>query len=950
MTPDEFIRKWKASTLTERSASHSHFLDLCALLEEATPTDSDQVGDTYTFEKGAKKTTGRRGWADVWKRGCFAWEYKGKHKDLTAAFAQLQQYATVLENPPLLVVSDMDRIKVHTNWTNTVAKFYEIGIEDLRDAANRATLKQVFNGSEKLKPGRTRQDLTEDVAREFAQLAWKLQLRGHEPQAVAHFVNRLVFCMFAEDVELLPNDIFKKMLSYTLARPESFSLEAQKLFSAMRVGGSLNYEQIPWFNGGLFDSDDALPLEKDDIKQVLTAAKLDWGQIEPSILGTLFERGLDPGKRGQLGAHYTDVPTIMKLIDPVIVGPLLREWEAVRNQAQDRIDGSKPASRTRARQEAERLCIAFLERLRRFRVLDPACGSGNFLYLSLVALKGLEHRVNLDIEEMGFTRQFPAVGPEAVQGIEINPYAAELARVSVWIGEIQWMRRNGFAVSPSPILKPLDTITCRDAVLNDDGTAAAWPAADAIVGNPPFLGGSEMIGMLGDDYTRRLRAAYAERLPAGSDLVCYWFENARQQLVSFKTERIGLVATDAIRNGVNRQTLDRMKASGLSFYEAWTHQPWVLDGAAVRVSLICLSKTPAPDVALNGNAVASISTNLMSGADVTQARMLEANLRLSFTGTKKGGPFDIAPEIARSWLEMPSNANGRTNADVVKPWRNGIQITRRAPERWIIDFGNMSEDAAAYYALPFAYVVKNVKPIKDDNRRDSRRNRWWLHSEVATGLRNVLKDIPRYIATSRISKHRVFVWLDSRILPDDGLTIIPRADDTMFGILHSRFHEAWGLRLLNRRGAGGDPRYAATHALSTFPFPDGLTPDMSADTYASDPRAQSISVAARELVSARERWLNPPELVESVPEVVAGFPERLVPKNAVAAATLRTRSLTALYNQRGTPEGAWLDRLHQALDASVAAAYGWPVNLNDDEALTQLLALNQARASAPLAA
>lgn len=878
MKPDDFIRTWKASTLTERSGSQSHFINLCALLGEPTPTESDPTGDVYTFEKGAIKTTGGKGWADVWKRGCFAWEYKGKHKDLTAAFAQLQQYGPVLENPPLLVVSDMERIEVHTNWTNTVAVVHRIDIDDLRDAGKRDILKWVFNDPEKLKPGRTRRELTEDVAREFAQLAWKLHSRGHDPQAVAHFVNRLVFCMFAEDVALLPNNIFKKMLRYTLSRPEAFSLEAQKLFSAMRAGGSLNYEQIPWFNGGLFDTDDVLPLGKDDIKQVLTAAEQDWGQIEPAILGTLFEQGLDPDKRGQLGAHYTDAATIRRLIEPVITLPLTREWEAVRTEAQARIASAKPASRIRARNEAERLCISFLERLRRFRVLDPACGSGNFLYLALIALKTLEHRVNLDIEAMGFTRQFPTVGPEAVQGIEINPYAAELARVSVWIGEIQWMRRSGFAVSPSPILKPLDTITCRDAVLNDDGTAAAWPSADVIVGNPPFLGGSEMIGVLGDDYTRRLRAAYAERLSAGSDLVCYWFENARQQLVSFATERIGLVATDAIRNGVNRQALDRMKASGLSFYEAWTHQPWVLDGAAVRVSLICFSKTPVPNIALNGNAVASISTNLMSGADVTQARMLGANLRLSFTGTKKGGPFDIAPEIARSWLEMPSNANGRTNADVVKPWRNGIQITRRAPERWIIDFGNMSEDAAAYYALPFAYVVKNVKPIKDDNRRDSRRNRWWLHSEVATGLRNMLKDIPRYIATSRISKHRVFVWLDSRILPDDGLTIIPRSDDTMFGILHSRLHEAWGLRLLNRRGAGGDPRYAATHALSTFPFPEGLTPDVSADTYASDPRAQRIAAAAGELVSARNRWLNPPELVESVPEVVTGFPEHLVPK------------------------------------------------------------------------
>ena len=447
VTPEQFIKKWKSSTLTERAASQSHFIDLCALLDEPTPTDVDPTGENYAFERGATKTTGGEGWADVWKRGCFAWEYKGKRKDLKTAYAQLQQYAVALENPPLLVVCDMETFEIHTNWTNTVHQVHRIGLEELREAHYRSLLKSVFSDPDRLKPGQTRQALTEQAAREFAGLAQRLRAAGHDPQRVAHFVNRLVFCMFAEDVGLLPGKMFQRMLEQGVKRPDQFTAMTTQLFAAMRTGGLVGFEEVAWFNGGLFDDDDAVPMEKADIEQALKAARLDWAEIDPSIFGTLFERGLDPDKRSQLGAHYTDRDKIMLIVGPVVVEPLTREWEAQKQAIQallERAGKAKSASAaTKARNDAQSLYTAFLERLKRFRVLDPACGSGNFLYLALLALKELEHRVNLDAEVLGFQRHFPAVGPEAVRGIEINPYAAELARVSVWIGEIQWMRRNG---------------------------------------------------------------------------------------------------------------------------------------------------------------------------------------------------------------------------------------------------------------------------------------------------------------------------------------------------------------------------------------------------------------------------------------------------------------------------------------------------------------------------
>ena len=779
----------------------------------------------------------------------------------------------------------------------------------------------------------------------------RLQSRGHGPQEVAHFVNRLVFCMFAEDVDLLPKGLFKRLLQHCLPRPDLFPSMAGQLFSAMRTGGFVGFEQVLWFNGGLFDSDDALPLDREDVRQVLAAATLDWGQIDPSILGTLFERGLDPDKRGQLGAHYTDAATIMRLIEPVIIQPLTREWKAVLQAAQELLGKAQtPSARTRARRDAERLCVAFLERLRKFRVLDPACGSGNFLYLALVALKTLEHRVNLDMEALGFTRQFPAVGPEAVLGIEINPYAAELARVSVWIGEIQWMRRHGFAVSPSPILKPLDTIVCRDAVLDDSGTPASWPQADTIIGNPPFLGGKRLRTRLGDAYCSRLFAAYAGQVSAEADLVCYWFARAQTAIAAGEVMRAGLVATNSIRGGPNRLVLEPLAQAG-TITDAWGDEPWTLDGAAVRVSLVCWGRHRATNPALDGVAVPAIHADLTAGAaNLTTARKLPENASVAFMGDTKGGAFDVPGEVARQWLSLPSNPNGRPNADVLRPWTNGMDVTRRPSDTWIIDFGwKMGEAEAAYYAAPYAHVAQHVRPVRIANKREAYARDWWRHVEARQGMHRALSGLYRFIVTGRVSKHRLFSWLAAPTLADSATIVFARDDDTMFGILHSRFHEVWALGLGTWLGVGNDPRYTPSTTFETFPFPGGLTPNRPATAYSGDPRAETIAFAARALVEARGRWLNPPELVQRVPEVVPGFPDRLLPRDEKAAVVLRSRTLTNLYNQRGKPEGAWLDRLHSDLDAAVSAAYGWPADLSDDELLTRLLALNQARAAAQAA-
>ena len=942
VTPHEFITKWRASELKERSASQEHFIDLCRLLGEPTPADADPTGETYCFERGARRDAGGDGWADVWKRHHFAWEYKGRRANLDAAFNQLRQYALALENPPLLIVSDMVRFRIRTNWTNSVSRTHEFELDDLANAATRDRLKWAFSDPERLRPGETRQSLTERVAASFASVAQALRERGHDPQAVAHFVNRLVFCMFADDVGLLPDHMFTRMLRHALPAPARFSELAGELFRAMASGGRVGFETVAWFNGSLFNDATTLPLERTDIETVLAASDLDWSEIDPSILGTLFERGLDPNKRAQLGAHYTDRDKIMQLVEPVVIRPLLAEWDAEKTEITAELERAEAArsrpARTKRLNEAERRYRAFLNRLRGFTVLDPACGSGNFLCLALQALKDLEHRVQLEAEALGFQRAFPEIGPANVKGIELNPYAAELARVSVWIGEIQWMRRNGFGEARDPILKPLDTIECRDAIVTANGTEPEWPAADVVIGNPPFLGTKPMRGILGDDYTNRMRNAYKDAVPAFADLVCYWFHKAGRAVATGQVARAGLVATNSIRGGRNRTVLDRIVEDS-AIFNAWADEPWVVEGAAVRVSLVCFASRDALlPIRLGGAMAERIAPDLTSGvADLTKVARVTQNQNTAFVGDQKSGPFDVSGDLAREWLRLPANPNGRPNSDVLTPWSNGMDLTRRPARKWIINFGiAMNRDQAALYEAPFAHAQEHVWPMRQRSRVKEISDFWWRHWRPRPEMWKALHGLSRYIATPRVAKHRLFVWLDARVCPDCQVIAIARDDDTTFGILHSRFHELWSLRLCTWLGKGNDPRYTPTTTFETFPFPAGLTPNVPAAGYAAHPRAIAIAEAARRLVELRDRWLNPPEWVAWVDEPVPGYPRRPVPRDEDAAKTLKKHTLTNLYNAR--PQ--WLADAHSALDAAVAAAYEWSVDITDDNALRELLELN----------
>ena len=372
------------------------------------------------------------------------------------------------------------------------------------------------------------------------------------------------------------------------------------------------------------------------------------------------------------------------------------------------------------------------------------------------------------------------------------------------------------------------------------------------------------------------------------------------------------------------------------------NEPWVIDGASVRVSLVCFSAANdvhRPEARLDGVTVDDIHADLTAkrggtGIDLTRAVPLPQNIKIAYMGDTKSGSFDISGETARQWLAMPSNPNKLTNADVLKPWVNGMDLTRRPAGKWIIDFGwKMTEAEAALYEAPFKHVSEYVRPMRLRNRRESYRDNWWRHVEPRPGMWQALNGLHRFIVTPCVSKHRLFVWLEAGICPDHALIVFARDDDVTFGILHSRFHRAWSLRL--GTSLEDRPRYTPTTSFETFPFPKGLTPDMPTTEYDND-MSSAIADAAKGLDELRNHWLNPPELVEWVSEPVSGYPKRPVAINEYAEKKLKDRTLTKLYNEY--PQ--WLSDAHKAIDDAVARAYGWDVDISDGDALAELLQLN----------
>jgi hypothetical protein len=741
ITPREFVERWSQSGLREQQGAQSHFNELCQLVGHPTPVEMDPDGAFFAFEENVETATGGRGRADVWYKGHFAWEYKGKHKDLDAAYAQLLAYKGGLDNPPLLVVCDFLEYRVYPQWPNTSGQPFVFYNGDL---LNRDTLRYITWLLEtpdrflELRQSELehREALTLDLARQFAHLADLM--RRHtvdgkprwEPLRIARFLTKLTFALFAEDIDLMPRPfdqpVFRFLVEGAKTGPEEFAPQLEALFRAMD-GQARTYLllPVPHFNGGLFA--DSAPGAGDgtealDLTEIPGATGLlgevseaDWRFVNPTIFGNLFEGALDESKRAQLGAHYTSESDIRLVVEPVLMQPLYRFWDDIQAEAGPLLltylKNETPKSRQQAHDSLVALHDRMMDALGATRVLDPACGSGNFLYVSLRALKDLEGRVRKFFEPLALPFR-DVVTPRQLFGIEKDEFAARLAQVVVWIGYLQWRYEDEGVLHPllratsnphprqlpDPVLRDKDSpdepdhIRCMDAIMQYDDAGRPfepeWPPVDVIISNPPFLGNKRMRGELGNKYATDLRQLYEDCLPGESDLVCYWVEKARAGLVDDKAKRCGLITTNSIRAGANRTVLERIKETG-DIFMAWSDRPWVLEGAAVRISMVGFDQGLQSLKTLDGNLVKAINPDLSSQVDLTDAPRLPENHNLAFQGPVKVGAFDIPADLAQGFLNT-ANSSGIDNAAVVRPWINGMDVVHRPRQMKPVGLRNLS--------------------------------------------------------------------------------------------------------------------------------------------------------------------------------------------------------------------------------------------------------------------
>ena len=1040
---DAFIKRWESSAASERANYQLFLTELCAVLEvePPQPAGADEALNAYVFEKSVRfpnrDGSVSLGRIDLYKRGHFVLEAKqgandgdakpghgirgtdGWDQSMVRAKNQAERYVRALPaaegRPPFLLVVDVGHaVEIYSEFTRTGgiyipfpdASCHRVLIRDLADPALRERLRRVWTDPASLDPALRSARVTREISGKLAELARSLEASGHSPADVGGFLMRCIFTMFAEDVGLLPQLSFSGLLASLRDNPGSFQPIVEELWRTMDTGGfsiALR-EKLLRFNGGFFEERHALAVTPEQIDLLADAARADWRDVEPAIFGTLLERALDTRERHMLGAHYTPRAYVERLVIPAVVEPMRAEWESV----QAAVSACLASDDRKAALAALR---AFHLRLCTVRVLDPACGSGNFLYVTLEHLKRLEAEVlgllaTLGETERSLDLQGHTVHPAQFLGLELNPRAAVLAELCLWIGYLQWhLRTRNKNELPVPIISKFHTIENRDAVLACDRIEplrdaqnnivtqwdghtckphpvtgehvpdesakrvvytyvnprpAEWPAADFIVGNPPFIGPARMRDALGDGYTETLRTLYPE-VSESADFVMYWWHKAACLVRERKAARFGFITTNSLRQTFNRRVLEshcqlptadcRLPTAHcppLSLFFAIPNHPWVenADGAAVRIAMTVggplrigtkgtlqtvTAETEgaegAVDVAL-ATRTGTINADLTIGADVAGAVPLKANEGISNRGVQLiGAGFIVTRE------EAAALGLGRVPGleRHIREYRNGKDLTSRPRDVLAIDLFGLSEtDVRDRFPEVYQWVHERVKPERDANSRDSYRINWWIHGEPRKAFRPALEGLPRYVATVETSKHRFFQFLDASVLPDNKLICIAHDDAYVLGVLSSRIHVAWALSSGSHLGVGNDPVYVKTRCFETFPFPD-----------ATEEQKSRIRDIAERLDAHRKR-----QLALHTALTMTDMYNVLEALRADATLTAKQR---AVHDQGLITV---LRQLHDELDAAVAAAYGWEGDGREDggqkaedgEILERLVALNKQRA------
>ncbi len=833
----ELNARWAAAAPAERSNSQLYLTELTGALEVERPRPS---GAGYEFEYPVRVVT-RDGtetvkFADLHKEGCFLLESKDEKESassdilLRRAFGQAAEYAAFVPGgpPPYLLVLDVARtLIVWDRWHGTYGGFQAGRRIDLRTLADRpedvALLADIWERPEARDPRARAAAVTREIAAHLAELASALEARGRDQEPVARFLIRIVFTLFAEDVGLLPGRPFAALLGLAMERPAEFEEGAVELWRTMDSGGRFGVHRLLRYNGHFFHDATALPLTREDLSVLAEAARADWSDVEPAIFGTLFTRALDREERHRLGAEFTPPAYVERLVRVTVEEPVRERWVLVQAEViQLRDRGRRQDLRSAVTRLRE-----FHEEMRAIRVLDPACGSGNFLYMALSALKRVELEVIREIEAITGEPELriEEVDPAQFFGIEIKPWAREITELTLWIGHHQWWRQtHGHTQPPEPILKDTGTLECRDAVLSCDEVRddpararpdptprirspvtgelipdperslpylehmsprpARWPEADYIVGNPPYMGNKRMREAFGDGYVDALRAAYPE-VPESADYVMYWWHRAADEVNAGRTRRAGLITTNSITQVFNRSVIARALDAGVGIAWAIPTHPWVDEAgsAAVRVAMTVIEREPATALRVEVDDDAQVvrqvevdrlNADLSAHADVPRAAAepLLANAGLSSRGfTLVGRGFVLENEEAARLRELAGD-----DGDLVRPYLNGRDLTARPRGVYVIDFGIRPHAQVREHPVLYNVVRDRVKPQRDANNDRKARENWWLFGRNREELRDALRGLSRFIATPYVSKHRFFVFLGTDTAPDEKIVCIASED------------------------------------------------------------------------------------------------------------------------------------------------------------------------------
>ncbi|WP_417434719.1 class I SAM-dependent DNA methyltransferase [Hoeflea sp.] len=1036
MEIEPFITRWTAREGGAERANYQMFLsELCDVLgvDRPEPAGVERALNDYVFERAVRRrpsddiASSRR--IDLYKKGCFILEAKqsrlpGGRNELPGqasmfgdepetlgkrsvtrgwdvmmqnARRQAEGYVFLLDAdhpaPPFVITCDVGHaFEIFADFTGTGRAYgqfpdrkgFRIYLEDLRNPDIRDLLTKIWTDPLSLDPARESARVTREIVRRLAAVSKALEAK-HPAEEVAHFLMRCIFTMFAEDVKLLPEDSFTKLLADCVDSPAAFTPLLEELWAKMDEPSrdkrffSAFKDYLRHFNGNLFKNARAFPLGREEIGELLAAAKAKWTEVDPAIFGTLLEQALEPGERRKLGAHYTPRSYVQRLVEVTVMEPLRGDWDKALTRAEDAKETGKEA-------EAIKLVRTFHHQLCATRVLDPACGTGNFLYVSLELMKKLEGEVLEVLARLGVSESLglegETVDPHQFLGLELNPRAAAIAELVVWIGYLQqWYKvRDGHPAEP--ILRAFNNINFGhregyDAVLTWDGYPVPtvveqdgkrvesfpnarrpdWPEAEFIVGNPPFMGGKDLRSRMGSTYVETLWSVH-KHMNESADFVMYWWDRAAELLTRKKTplRRFGLVTTNSISQVFQRRVMEKHldAKKPVSIIYAVADHPWTKatrDSAAVRIAMTVgeagrndgLLREVASETGLDtddprivfANKNGKINSDLTIGVDLSKANVLLANKGLGSRGVQlMGSGFIVTPaEAVHLGLgKRPGLENH------IRLYRNGRDLTARSRDVMVIDlFGLSQEQVRRDYPEVYQHLTTRVRYDLDEhgqprtdkdgrklgrewNNRPSYKDNWWIFGEPRKDLRPALEGLARYIATVETTKHRVFQFLDIDMLPDNKLIAIASNRGEVLSITSSHVHTLWA------SAAGGlledRPVYVKSRCFDPFPFPEP-----------SEELRQMLRDVGEELDATRKRVLaDHPDLT------LTGLYNVLEKLKSGEALTDKDEDV----KHRGLV--LILKELHETIDRLTAEAYGWPADLSDEQILENLVKLNAERA------